>query len=1153
MTTALTGQRKALFNEAQIRAAFATLVEVGQVVEVRALDARTADSPHYPYTASGYFTDLEALLRSLRSLRGAKGIYITLQPCQPELLARAHNRLRSSQQMKSDKATTTDAQIRRYRWLPIDADPNRPSGISSSEAEHQAALDVAATIRDALLAQGWPEPIQADSGNGAHLLYPLDLEVTPENTALISRVLQGLAERFGTAAVGIDLTVFNPARIWKLYGTLACKGDDTPERPHRLSRLLQVPDRGRDTLVSKEQLEAVAKAPEPPRTATPNPAVQGKLSSPVDFFHRHQIRFEEPPAKEGKTTYVLTDGCVFDPSHKGKDAAIIVRDGKWGYHCFHNSCSQKTWTDFRKHFEPNYAPSRRETQPSDGLTPEQIQAGLAAIEQALTDKDATAIFEQAETLAALPFKDFVLLKVRIKEVLGQKINLNDLEKVVNAARPVKTSSGEYEKTDAGMIQISGSDEQRIVLSNFAAEIVADVKTDDGAESSRSYAIAATIGGRQTRFEVPAKDFGKCEWVDEHLGARAWVTPGQTMKGHLVNAIKSCSEPEEVTHYGHTGWRKIDGVMVYLHAGGVIGEEARPGVSVHLTGPLAKYVFPDAPAPSIQEAIRASLRFTELASDTVTMPLYASLWRSVLGEVNYGVHLAGQTGWGKSELAAILQQHFGPAMTAYDLPGSWESTENSLEMLLFQAKDALLVVDDFKPKGSKADQDRLHAKADRVFRQIGNGSARGRLTSTLEQRPERRPRCLLLSTGEDIPRGQSLKARGVVVLMEERITAGEAAKKLSEAQKDARNGLYAQVMAAYLHWLAPRIQTLQGQLADLVAAEREKLNLDGHARSGTNTAQMILGMKCFLQFAQDTGAITEQEVATYLARCVAALEQIAREAARENTQEKPTEQWKRLIEAALASKRAHLTGPNGEFPGPQYGWVKSVRSVEREGVMVEDETFSGGGDQIGWIDGDHIYLLPSAAYKVARAMGSATADDMVTLEPTLRKFMVQEKLLASTDLGNARKTITVRRRLNGAQVNVLHLAKAVFYPNEDDDETPGEPSTAEVSPTPAPNAVRLVESASEQVVTEERTEPKNHESSPTVDTPKSALSSEMVKWKQRIEAWALARHYPSARLSDGTIISDGEKAWNDFLEWPDQKWQVAYEDICAGRIAIAATV
>src|SRR5207237_668519 len=131
--------------------------------------------------------------------------------------------------------------------------------------------------------------------------------------------------------------------------------------------------------------------------------------------------------------------------------------------------------------------------------------------------------------------------------------------------------------------------------------------------------------------------------------------------------------------------------------------------VKLTGTLTNYVFPTQ-RTNAEVAIRASLEILDLASDLITLPLYSALWRSVLGEVNFGIHLAGQTGLGKTELCALIQQHFGAAMDANKLPGSWESTENSLEMLLFQAKDTIVVVDDFKPKGGKVDQDRLHAKA-----------------------------------------------------------------------------------------------------------------------------------------------------------------------------------------------------------------------------------------------------------------------------------------------------------------------------------------------------------------------------------------------------------------------------------------------------------
>ncbi len=101
---------------------------------------------------------------------------------------------------------------------------------------------------------GWPEPILADSGNGAHLLYRIDLPANDDG--LVKRVLEGLAFRFDDAEVRVDTTTHNPARIWKLYGTLAAKGDDTDERPHRLARLTYVPEQL--VPITQTQLETAA-------------------------------------------------------------------------------------------------------------------------------------------------------------------------------------------------------------------------------------------------------------------------------------------------------------------------------------------------------------------------------------------------------------------------------------------------------------------------------------------------------------------------------------------------------------------------------------------------------------------------------------------------------------------------------------------------------------------------------------------------------------------------------------------------------------------------------------------------------------------------------------------------------------------------------
>jgi len=204
----------------------------GQVAELRALDAVTREWRR-PHTVSGYFDDWDKLAAAALDIR-ARGIYVTLNPVNPALLARANNRVRD---MQAGESSTSDNDIGARRWLPIDCDPVRPSGISATDAEHDLALARAREIRAYLQARSWPEPLLADSGNGAHLLYRMELPA--DDGGLVEGALAALAFRFTDALVTVDQKNFNPARIWKLYGTLAAKGDPTPERPHRLSRLVE--------------------------------------------------------------------------------------------------------------------------------------------------------------------------------------------------------------------------------------------------------------------------------------------------------------------------------------------------------------------------------------------------------------------------------------------------------------------------------------------------------------------------------------------------------------------------------------------------------------------------------------------------------------------------------------------------------------------------------------------------------------------------------------------------------------------------------------------------------------------------------------------------------------------------------------------------
>ena len=220
-----------LFDMDEVRRALTILVEPKSVFEVRALEAQLS-SERRTGIVSGYFDNVEECVKQLSRLTSARGIYVTLNPLDPALLARRANRL----DYVGTDGTTSDQHVLTRRWLLIDVDADRPSGISATDAEKEAAHAKSREIYRYLKERDWPEPIAGDSGNGIHLLC--GVKFPRDDQRLFERLLTALANRFDDDCVKIDRAVHNPARIVRLYGTLAAKGDNTKDRPHRLSKII---------------------------------------------------------------------------------------------------------------------------------------------------------------------------------------------------------------------------------------------------------------------------------------------------------------------------------------------------------------------------------------------------------------------------------------------------------------------------------------------------------------------------------------------------------------------------------------------------------------------------------------------------------------------------------------------------------------------------------------------------------------------------------------------------------------------------------------------------------------------------------------------------------------------------------------------------
>lgn len=310
----------------------------GEVREIRVLRHNK-----YGHTAAGYFEDAETTAAAAGAWDGRASVYITLNSVDRALLARAVNRIDPRA-----GSTTADVDIGRRSWLFMDIDPARPSGISSTAEELAEAERLLVGLTVLLAGQGWPEPLTCMSGNGYYALYAIDLPNDAETTALVKLVLESLASRFNTEAAHVDTSVSNAARIIALIGSTKMKGDSTPERPHRRSRIVSAPDEL--ALVTRAQLEALASNVGTSAAIKPALFLVARSTNLADMLDTAGIEYrQQPPDANGVTWYHVRQ-CPFHDDGRLFECGVgqTLPDGAYAGHCFHPEGAGHGWQDFKQ-------------------------------------------------------------------------------------------------------------------------------------------------------------------------------------------------------------------------------------------------------------------------------------------------------------------------------------------------------------------------------------------------------------------------------------------------------------------------------------------------------------------------------------------------------------------------------------------------------------------------------------------------------------------------------------------------------------------------------------------------------------------------------------------------------------------------------------
>lgn len=591
----------------------------------------------------------------------------------------------------------------------------------------------------------------------------------------------------------------------------------------------------------------------------------------------------------------------------------------------------------------------------------------------------------------------------------------------------KDRKDQYSVTEEGVFYErprSSNDPELITIqaANFGGRILEDIEINDGTEDRREFRVEAWHGEIRRTFTLPAKQFEAMEWHTDRIGASAVVMPGPNAHAIVAAAIRLNSDPEKKSIYGHTGWRELDdGEMGYLTATGAITADGlRADVGVHLPHPLDLYRLPDPPTgDDLTAATAAWLAALDVAKRSVTITLWCATLRAILGRIDFSIFLKGATGLGKSQLAALAQQAFGPAFTSDNLPANFTSTANALEVQANLAKDAVMVIDDFQRNVAA----KVDSIAERIGRAAGNTSGRARLTRDSQLRSQRAPRGLLLITGEDAPLGQSLNSRFLIVEIDRQAMNWA---NLTAAQNDAKSGLYAAALSAYIRWIAANYDAVQATYWDRFTFCRAEFQnaSTAHHRTTQTAAQMFAAFSLFADYARETGAASEAVIDALSDEAEQILRTLIVEQAGHQEAVDPVRQFLITLEAELLAGRVHFTSPGGRVPDKPGNW--GWREIA---IGQSDPEWRPQGNKIGWVcSAGGVYLNFTAAYLHVRERLQRAGEQFPLLEKTLLQRLHEAGHLLSRD--EKRRTNFVRKTLEGQLRNVIHLA----FPDGEDAQT-----------------------------------------------------------------------------------------------------------------------
>jgi len=918
-------------------------------------------------------------------------------------------------------------------YLDLDCGPGKP---------YATKRDAVAAVGTWCKTVGLPIPtIILSSGNGVHVYWVMDSLVDEDAWLPVAKGLKKLCHDHDLLAD--DTVTTDPARILRPPGT---RNHKKPEAPKDVE-ILKQRDGDYDFQEFRDRVVRACggKLPNGSMTEAPHIAINVgpdqewpnkvivesvlDLNAGVNKLVEHQDAEGRRDTSLSSWDSSIALSCV----NAGITPDVIAQIVAYHRLKWHDDKDKWNRADYLERTIAN-AMAVHASEDSMDTAAEQAASRADAIESAVTaatenPKLRSVLIRAVELTEA----DYALQRKELAEEAG--MGVRDLDKTVKRTREQvnkKRKVHAYGFTiSAGRIceereNFDGKIEE-VALCNFAARIVHEEIEDDGYKETRTFTIEGEdmVGRPFPTIHIRASDFDTMNWVTAQWGANAIImSQRRGSKEILAEAIKHLSAvgadggriPSNRV-YLHTGWRRIDQEWTYLFStGGISRHGSVEGVSVELPDSLRHYrlELPESPQ-ELREGITGLLNVLDVypKQPGIGYALLSDVFRAPTNEITPTRHtfwLAAKTGSLKSAVIHAMLQAYG-AWPPDEFPANWQGTANQIEHAAAMAKDIWFPIDDYKPgTGGPGASSELGKKAERLIHHgFANRQARGRMTADIKERPSYIPRGTAVTTAEEVPLGESLRARLVIGEVEREHVDLEA---LSRLQAAAYSGVFMKVMGAYVQWLAGGMGTLKVEVGKF----RGKVEFS-HSRHADTLGSMHEGLRLFLKFCVDNKAMKKEKAAEMLKAGTGDLVRLVKQQKQYLRDSDETAMFLRLLREMLASGIISLQ-PTTPLPANvsarKLGWVH--QSTDRNGTIAQVPKPNATG--VGWYDpkADVVYLLPKMTYEsMQRAGGKALA----FTERTIAKRLMEKGMLAAHGKDGEP---TVKKRMGaGAVQRVIALS------------------------------------------------------------------------------------------------------------------------------------